>query len=161
MLKSLLKRDSNTGVVLWIFRNFKENLFCRTSAYSCVWTDFRKWLFGPLFLNSRFQVHRVQNYLLGCRLGSSRRIQVCQRFLYQVFSCSAVVKEVIFWVAGQILAIDSKHARDFLFKFSVGRHLDRQLIHSLVPFHLWLGEVVLQREKVRKYFVWDCIKSIK
>ena len=29
---SLLKTDSNTGVFLWILRNFQEHLFRRTSA---------------------------------------------------------------------------------------------------------------------------------
>ena len=34
----LLKRDSNTGLFLWILRNFKEHLFWRTSAnrYFCL-----------------------------------------------------------------------------------------------------------------------------
>ena len=33
---NLLKKDSVTGVFLWILQNFWEHLFCRTSAYgSC------------------------------------------------------------------------------------------------------------------------------
>ena len=31
------KSDSNTDVFLWIFRNFEEHLFWRTSAYGCLW----------------------------------------------------------------------------------------------------------------------------
>ena len=31
--------------------------FWRTSAYGCFWSDFRKWLFGIFFLESRFQNH--------------------------------------------------------------------------------------------------------
>ena len=34
-LESLLKRDSNTDVFLWISRNFQEHLFWRTSANGC------------------------------------------------------------------------------------------------------------------------------
>ena len=30
----------------------------RTSTYGCFWTDLRKWLFGILFLDSRFQNYR-------------------------------------------------------------------------------------------------------
>ena len=32
---TLLKRDSNTGVFLWILRNFYKHLFCRTLANGC------------------------------------------------------------------------------------------------------------------------------
>ena len=32
---TFLKRDSNTGVFLWILRNFLENLFWRTYANGC------------------------------------------------------------------------------------------------------------------------------
>ena len=35
---TLLKRDSNRGVVLWILRNFQEHLFWRTSANGCFWS---------------------------------------------------------------------------------------------------------------------------
>ena len=34
---TLLKRDSNTGVFLWIWRNFYKYLFWRTSANGCFW----------------------------------------------------------------------------------------------------------------------------
>ena len=34
---TLLKRDSNTGVFLWILWNLSEHLFWRTSANSCFW----------------------------------------------------------------------------------------------------------------------------
>ena len=33
----LLKRDSNTEVFLWMSQHFKQQLFWRTSAYSCFW----------------------------------------------------------------------------------------------------------------------------
>ena len=40
----LLERDSNTaGVFLWILRNFKDNLFWRTSANDCFWEFMRVW----------------------------------------------------------------------------------------------------------------------
>ena len=32
---TLLKRDSNTGLFLWVLRNFKEHLFWRISANCC------------------------------------------------------------------------------------------------------------------------------
>ena len=51
---NFIKRDSNTGV--FMLQNFLEHQFWRTSTYSR-WTDFRKWLFGTLFLDSRFQNH--------------------------------------------------------------------------------------------------------
>ena len=54
---TLLKRDSNTDVFLWILRNFLEHLFWRTTAYSWFWSDFRKWLFRTFFLDNRFQNH--------------------------------------------------------------------------------------------------------
>ena len=43
------------------------------------------------------------------------------------------------------------------------RQLVRSLTgdNSLVPFRLLRGEIVLKREKVRKYSVQDFIKSIK
>ena len=52
---TLLKRGSNAAVLL--LRNVKKHLLSRTSAYGCLWTYFRKCLFGTLFLDSRFQNH--------------------------------------------------------------------------------------------------------
>ena len=31
------KRDSDTGVLLWILQSFSENLFCRTPPDDCFW----------------------------------------------------------------------------------------------------------------------------
>ena len=36
---TLLKRDSNTGVFLWILRNFQEHLFYKTSANDFFWME--------------------------------------------------------------------------------------------------------------------------
>ena len=36
---------------------FLKHLFWRTIAYGCFWSDFRKWLFKTLFLESCFQNH--------------------------------------------------------------------------------------------------------
>ena len=36
---TLLKRESNTGVFLWVLGNFQEHLFWRTSTSSCFWID--------------------------------------------------------------------------------------------------------------------------
>ena len=33
----LLKRDSSTGIFLWIFAKFQKHLFCRTYANGCFW----------------------------------------------------------------------------------------------------------------------------
>ena len=54
---TLIKRDSNIGVFLWILRTFYEHLFWRTSAYGSSWSDLRKWLFRTFSMNSRFQNH--------------------------------------------------------------------------------------------------------
>ena len=65
-----------------------------------------------------------------------------------------------------------KYFREFLensefLKCSVVCHLVRELAHSLtgdnslVPLRLLRGEIVLKCEKIRKYSVQDCIKSIK
>ena len=35
--KLYLKRDSNTGVFLWILKIIQENLFCRASTNGCFW----------------------------------------------------------------------------------------------------------------------------
>ena len=37
---SLFLRDSNTGVFLWVLRNFQERLFWRTSTNDCFWNRF-------------------------------------------------------------------------------------------------------------------------
>ena len=34
---TLVKIDSNTGVLIWLLRNFKGHLFWRTSANGCFW----------------------------------------------------------------------------------------------------------------------------
>ena len=36
-LATLLKRDSNTGIFLWILKSFLEQLFWKTSANRCFW----------------------------------------------------------------------------------------------------------------------------
>ena len=68
-----------------------------------------------------------------------------------------------FWVGGWVLAIKSKHSRNFLEQLVI-RQLVRQLLHSpcgdnnLVPFQLWWSQIALESEKVWKRFVQDCLK---
>ena len=68
-----------------------------------------------------------------------------------------------FWEDGWVLAIKSKHSRNFLEQLVI-QQLVRQLLHSpcgdnnLVPFHLWWSQIALESEKVWKCFVQDCLK---
>ena len=39
---TLLKKDTGTGVFLWILRNFKEHLFYKTPPGDCFWKLLRK-----------------------------------------------------------------------------------------------------------------------
>ena len=53
---TLLKRDSGTGVFLWILGNFSEHLFYRTPLCDCFWichwdTDFHNQPFTDVFQN--------------------------------------------------------------------------------------------------------------
>ena len=55
----LLKRDSNSGVFLWILRNFQEHLFWKTSANGCFWTAvINNWKTSLMF------IHRIEYMLL-------------------------------------------------------------------------------------------------
>ena len=75
--ETLLERESNTGVFLWVLQIFIEHhwwqflsvwwrkcpvlgicrIFKKTYFEEWFWTDFRKWLLETLFLESRFQNH--------------------------------------------------------------------------------------------------------
>ena len=61
-----------------------------------------------------------------------------------------------------VLAIKSKHFRDFL---EGAWQIVTQLVHpfsgdnNLAPFHLWGREIVLESEKVYKCFVQDCTRK--
>ena len=56
--KSSHRRRSIKKAILKNFTIFTGKHICwRTSGYCCFWIDFRKWLFGTLFLGNRFQNH--------------------------------------------------------------------------------------------------------
>ena len=65
-LATLLKRDSKTGVFLWILQNFKEHIFWRTFANSCSFfilkISFRDFLFFQQKLWMKMVVWFISKY---------------------------------------------------------------------------------------------------
>ena len=65
-LATLLKRDSKTGVFLWILQNFKEHIFWRTFANSCSFfilkISFRDFLFFQKKLWMKMVVWFISKY---------------------------------------------------------------------------------------------------
>ena len=49
-LETLLKRDSNTDMLLWILWKPFEHLFCRTPPGDCFWTDLISFLLSSVIL---------------------------------------------------------------------------------------------------------------
>ena len=64
-LQRYRKRDSGTGVFLWILQNFQEHLFYRTPLGDCLYIDYffsRKILDYPQIINSSKMNERTLNY---------------------------------------------------------------------------------------------------
>ena len=59
---TLLKRDSDTSVFLWILRNFPEHLFWKTSANGCFWKGTWYLLYINDSGNTIFFISRVFTY---------------------------------------------------------------------------------------------------
>ena len=111
--------------------------------------------------------------ILDKRLWKNSKNKVKQVFLWNVLQlifCEFLPKisKFGFCAASWVLAIRSKHFRDFLeisYFLKIVWHLVRQLMHSLfgdnnmLSFYLWWRQISLKREKIYKLFVQHCLKT--
>ena len=94
---TLLKRDSSTGVFLWIFRIFQEHLFWKisTSGYFCKITYFEEHLRTPAsikcyfnrktyFLKILVSKRKYENNIENCQSHKKKKKFTIPMFYYQI-----------------------------------------------------------------------------